>query len=49
MVGAMRNHWWEPDSSELRCEIARNLRLREIRQKLKANGSTRNSDANRKD
>ena len=35
MAGDIVNFWWEPDSSEMRGEIARNLRLREIRKKLK--------------
>ena len=35
MASAIVNYWWEPDSSDMRGEIARNLRLREIRQKLK--------------
>ena len=44
MAGTVRNFWWEPDSSEMRGEIVRNLRLREIRQKLKENRNSEKSN-----
>ena len=34
MEKLVKNYWWEPDGAEIRDEIARNLRLRQMREKI---------------
>lgn len=34
MKNVVKNYWWEPDGAEMRGEIAKNLRLRQMREKI---------------